>query len=105
MTVKEYITSKFQQFGIKLSDADLADISANMDINSTLTDENRKKAYKLLAEHVIPQLLLRPTSVSEKGFTISWNMDALMKYYAWLCEMAGIEPVGLSTIRDMTDIW
>ena len=105
MTVREYITGKFKPFGIGFSDADFADISASVDINSPFTGDNRKEVYRQLAECVIPQLLLRPKSVDENGFAISWDIDALMKYYEWLCATAEIEPVLGSSIIDVTDIW
>ena len=105
MTVREYLTGKFGSFGIKFTDADFADISASVDLSATFTENNRLKVYKQLAEFVIPQLLLRPKTVSENGFTISYDNDALMKYYAWLCQMAGVENVFASSIVGRSDMW
>lgn len=91
MTIKEYIVSKFQQFGITFSDADIADISLSVDIESEFSKENRNAVYLALVKTVIPQLLLRAKSISENGFSISWDNDALLKYYSWLCNELGIE--------------
>lgn len=91
MTVKAYITGKFQTFDIVLSEADLLDISMSVDVEEDFTKENRDTVFLALAKTVIPQLLLRAQSVSENGFSVSYNADALLKYYAWLCGELGIE--------------
>lgn len=107
MTIKDYITSKFQTFGIELSEADLADISMTVSLTGEFTQENKNDVYLALVGSVIPQLLLRPKSISESGFSISYDNDALLKYYAWLCNELGIEDTlnDISKISDASDIW
>jgi len=107
MTVKEYITSKLSGFGIKVSDADILEISFLIDPDEVLTESNRDTVLKAIALHVLPHLLLRAKSVSENGFSIGWDMDALLKYYAWLCNYLGIEDElnTISTITDISDHW
>lgn len=108
MTVKEYITSKFQQFGITLSDADLADIElSGVNLDDELTEENKAAALTVMVKSIIPTFLLRAKSVSENGFTISWDNDALMTYYTWLCSDLGIEDTltGVRQIVDITHYW
>jgi len=106
MTVREYITGKFTPFGISLSDADYADVSLRVDLDAVFSEDNRKDVYRQLAECVIPQLLIRPKSVSENGFEIqNCDVNALMQYYTWLCAEADIENKIGSSITDRTDIW
>ena len=107
MTIKDYITSKLQTFGIKLSEADLEDISMTVSLTDEFTQENKNDVYLALVGSVIPQLLLRPKSISESGFSISYDNDALLKYYAWLCNELGIEDTlnEISKISDASDIW
>lgn len=107
MTVKDYITSKFQPFGINLSEADLIDISMTVSLDDEFTADNKNDVYKALAISVIPQLKLRPKSIGEQGFSISYDTDALLKYYAWLCNELGIEDAlnDVSKISDASDIW
>lgn len=107
MIIKEYIKSKFQQFGITLSDADLVDISLSVDLGEELSKENRNSVYLALVKTVIPQLLLRAKSVSENGFAISWDNNALLKYYSWLCNELGIEDTlsRISKISNGTNRW
>ena len=93
MTVKDYITNKFQTFGINLSEADLIDISMTVSLDDELTADNKNDVYMALAISVIPQLMLRPKS--------------LLKYYAWLCKTLGIDDVlnDVSRITDASDLW
>ena len=105
MTVSEYVTGKFGQFGITVTDADLADISTVVNIGSTYTEDSRMAVYRSLVQFVIPHLLLRPRSVNEHGFGATWDNEALMKYYAWLCELTGEENVLGSSITDISEIW
>ena len=108
MTIKDYITSKFQTFGIQLSEADLIDISLSDNIDSEgEIDPDNKQLVDLAISGLIPQLLLRPKSISESGFSISYDNDALLKYYAWLCKELGIEDNlnEVSKISDASDLW
>lgn len=107
MTIKDYITSKFQTFGINLSEADLADISLTVSLTDEFTQDNKNNVYLALVGSVIPQLLLRPKSISESGFSISYDNDALKDYYAWLCNELGIQDNlnDVSKISDASDIW
>lgn len=92
MTVKDYITSKFQSFGINLSEADFADVAlSGVDIDSELTNDNRKAVYLSIVRFIIPQLLLRAKSISESGFSVSYDTEDILQYYAWLCGQLGIK--------------
>ena len=106
MTVKDYITSKFQSFDIELSEADLVDISLTVSLTDGFTQDNKNDVYLAITKF-IPQLLLRPKSISESGFSISYDNDALLRYYAWLCNELGIEDNlnEVSKISDASDIW
>ena len=107
MTIKDYITSKFQSFGIELSEADLVDISMAVSLTDEFTQDNKNNVYLAIVKNVIPQLLLRPKSISESGFSISYDNDALKNYYDWLCNELGIQDNlnDVSKISDASDIW
>ena len=92
MEVGEYIKQKFQTFGITLSEADLLDISLNSGI--AIEDEvssNNLSAISVGVAKFIPSLLLRATSVSESGFSMSWNVEGIRQYYAHLCRKYGLK--------------
>lgn len=92
MTVKDYISQKFQTFGINLSEADLLEISLSSGISGE--DEMIPSNIGLVSVAMakfIPSLLLRATSISENGFSMSWNTQGLKEYYSFLCKKYGLE--------------
>lgn len=88
MIVGDYIKQKFQTFGIRLSEADLLDIS--LEVNDEVTDDNKLKISVSIAKF-IPSLLLRAQSISESGFSMSWNIQGVKDYYSWACKEYGLK--------------
>ena len=92
MTVHEYISQKFQSFGINLSEADLLDMCLNAEISGE--DEMNEDCYGRVSVAIakfIPSLLLRATSISESGFSMSWNIKGIKDYYSLLCKQYGLK--------------
>lgn len=92
MTIREYISDKFGKFGIMLSDADLLDISLSAGVSGE--DEMDLVAHNRVNVSIakfIPSLLLRATSVSESGFSMSWDIKGIKDYYSWLCKKYGLK--------------
>lgn len=91
MTVNEYISQKFQTFGINLSEADLLDMcfSVGMMGNDCMYMDVYDKINVAIAKF-IPSLLLRATSISESGFSMSWNLEGIKQYYSFLCKRYGL---------------
>lgn len=87
MKVADYIKQKFQTFGIQLSEADLLDIS--LEVDSEVTEDNRLKINVSIVKFV-PNLLLRAQSISESGFSMSWNIQGIKDYYSWACKEYGL---------------
>lgn len=92
MTVTDYITGKFQTFGITVSEADLLEMSLASGIGEKeeMTQQNIGLVSVAIASF-IPSLLLRATSINENGFSISWNIDGIKEYYTYLCRKYGLE--------------
>ena len=90
MTVREYISDKFQSFGIQVSEADLLDMSlgANVSPDDEVTSTG---AISVAIARFIPSLLLRATSISESGFSMSWNTQGIKDYYSLLCRQYGLK--------------
>lgn len=92
MSIKEYISSKFQSFGIQVSEADLLDMSLNArvniedDVGADIIDN-----ISVAIAQFIPSLLLRPTSINESGFSMSWNTQGVKDYYSLLCKKYGLK--------------
>ena len=92
MTVNEYISQKFQSFNIQLSEADLLDMCLNSKISGE--DEMNNDCYDRVSVAIakfIPSLLLRATSISESGFSMSWNIQGIKDYYSFLCKRYGLK--------------
>ena len=92
MTVNGYIQQKFQTFGIQLSEADLLDMCLASKISGE--EEMNEDCYGLVSVAIakfIPSLLLRATSISESGFSMSWNLEGIKDYYSLLCKQYGLK--------------
>lgn len=78
MTVNDYILQKFQTFGVNLSEADLFDICLNAKISGggEMNEDCQTRVSVAIAKF-IPSLLLRATSISESGFSMSWNIQGI----------------------------
>lgn len=107
MNIREYISSLFT--GINIPEALMADTgldleqeySASLPIGQQIVD---------LCGGIINMVSVR--SVSENGFSMSWDTDKLNKFYLWLCKKYGIKPdpelldiLGVSSIIDISDTW
>ena len=92
MNVRKYISDKFQSFGIQVSEADLLDMSLNARVNieDDVMSDNVDSISVSIA-HFIPSLLLRPTSINESGFSMSWNTQGVKDYYSLLCKKYGLK--------------
>ena len=92
MTVNDYISQKFQTFGVNLSEADLFDICLNAKISGggEMGPSNIGLVSVAMAKF-IPSLLLRATSISENGFSMSWDTKGVKEYYSFLCKKYGLE--------------
>ena len=92
MTVADYIKGKFQTFGITVSEADLLELSLSSGISGE--DEMDQQNIGLVSVAMagfIPSLLLRATSINENGFSVSWNVEGIKQYYAFLCKKYGLK--------------
>ena len=92
MTVNEYISQKFQTFGIQLSEADLLDMCLASKISGVdeMSEDCQSRVSVAIAKF-IPSLLLRATSISESGFSMSWNIEGIKQYYSFLCKQYGLK--------------
>lgn len=92
MNVRKYISDKFQSFGIQVSEADLLDMSLNARVNiEDDVDADVIDNISVAIARFIPSLLLRPTSINESGFSMSWNTQGVKDYYSLLCKKYGLK--------------
>lgn len=114
MTIKDYILQKFSAFGT-ISEAELLDMSiaGQFSLDDEYTRDN-VNVVGVASIRFIEEKVFAPTlkSVSESGFSASWDFSNMGKYYLYLCRKFNIEPdknvleqIGISAIFDKTDIW
>lgn len=93
MTVKEFITKRYQSFGGVAPDHEIEAVvlAGELDPDANLTRETLMIAERAFVQR-IPEMLLQPTSVSELGVSISRaGQDALRIYYRAKCRELGLE--------------
>lgn len=114
MTIKDYILQRLNAFGT-ISEAELLDMSFNGDfcLDDEYSVENTGMVGIAMA-HFIEEKVLAPSmrSISEAGFSASWDYSNLGKYYMYLCNKYGIKAndavlgmLGVNVIKDITNLW
>ena len=93
---KEYLTKTLSRFNLTEDDIDL--ILAE---HPGLEEANFNAIYKSMSE------ILPVANISEGGFSLSWNMDALKMWYNALCKELGKENIlgGKPKVRNRSNSW
>ena len=111
MTIREYIEAKVGSFG--LTEAHLLDISSRVDIEAEYTPDAAKDTGLAICD-ILEEIVLSPkiASISESGFSQSWDYSNLGKLYMYLCRKYRRTPnsdvlsmLGISVIADRTGRW
>lgn len=103
MTYKEWITRTTRRFGIDSTDVEL--ILANQvelipNENETVNPKTAKTALVKEFASIIPL-----ANVSEGGYSVSWNMEAVKLWYRQTCDELGIVPADKPKVRDRSNLW
>lgn len=64
--------------------------STGLSAEDEVTKENHDVVNVGITRY-IPSLLLRATSVSENGFSMSWDIKGLKDYYSFMCRKYGLK--------------
>lgn len=91
MTVEDYIRQTFGDFGFNMSEAGLLDISlkAGVALNSEVGEGNINRIRYGIVKY-IPSILGRASSISESGFSMSWDTNGMIKFYRLECKRLGV---------------
>jgi hypothetical protein len=108
MTNKEYLTKTLNGLGISSDDIDIILLKA--DINGTATCASRDDMTNCdKAVYARMSIVLKSAmqNVTEGGYSISWNLDAVKAYYTALCNELGVDNVLFSRprIRNKSNLW
>lgn len=105
MTIGEYIKEKTSLWSVELSDGIIAAELARLELlpsDSLSAETNLDKFFY----NVIPDIILLPKSISEGGFSISYDKDAITAYYKILASRLGLPNLlAKDTITDITNRW
>ena len=102
MTNREYITAVTAKFNF--SDTDLAVLFENQ--KATL-DPDAECDVKVAKTAIVNEIasILPLYNVSEGGYSISWNFDAIKLWYRMACAELGIIPEGMSPTLKSVNVW
>ena len=105
MTIGDYIKGKFNLWSVDLSDDFIALELSRVNLDSASEMDYASNVDEFFY-NVIPDLILMPSNVSEGGFSLSYDKNAMSAYYKMLCTKLG-KPNLLSqnTIKDITSKW
>lgn len=103
MTYKEWLTKTTRRFGVSSEDVDL--ILANQaeliaDPEATVDTKTAKKALVKEFASIIPL-----ANVSEGGYSVTWNMEAIKLWYNQTCDELGVIPANKPKVRNRSNIW
>ena len=110
MTNGEFVRQQLRAFGITESDM-LLIVSDDFDPDAEVTDVAvaEKAMIPLIAKLAVSPYL---KSVSENGFSVSWDVSKIGWWYRYLCSKYNVTPdenvesaLGLSVIIDRTNKW
>ena len=112
MTIAGYIKQRFSYIG-EMSDVGASDFALDLGFNADKeVSTEDKKLIGTLIDGFIEENILHPTSVDESGFSASWSVDSIKTHIKLLLKKYGIDlneetasVVGLSVIKDVSDIW
>lgn len=104
MTNKQYLTKTLNGLNISADDIDIimlkAGIDADADVSTTDCDNAVYKRMSVVLKGMTQ-------NVTEGGYSVTWNMDAVKLFYTALCNELGKENVLFSRpkIRNKSNIW
>ena len=104
MTNKEYLTKSLDGLNITSDAIEIILLKAGLNENDNAdTAACDKAVYNRMS------IILKGTTqnVSEGGYSVSWNMEAVKMYYNALCNELGFENVlvGRPKVRNRSNYW
>lgn len=105
-TVKEYIEQKLSRFNVDCSTIEVKALMAEHSINEgeLVTEPAGIAKARQALTSILPELLMI-ASVSEGGYTVTWNTQGIKDYLAFLHKMNGSVDLSGATIEDSSSLW
>lgn len=104
MTNKEYLTKSLNGLNLSEDDIDIILLKSNISADDAVNVKNCDMAvYRRFS------VVLKGTmqNVTEGGYSVSWNMDAVKMFYNGLCNELGVDNllVAKPKIRNRSNVW
>lgn len=103
MTYKEWIATTVKRFGITGADVELILMNQADMIPDADADADPITAKRALVKEFASIIPL--ANVSEGGYNVSWNLDALKMWYNLTCGELGITPANKPKVRNRSNVW
>lgn len=100
MTYKKWMQLTGAKFNLSEDDIELIAANQGIDLEAEADVTTAKKALVSEFALVIPM-----ANVTEGGYSLSWNMEALKLWYRQACSELGITPVTTPSIRNASNRW
>lgn len=103
MTYKEWLLQTARRFGIEAADVDLIltnQQSAIPDADADVDVTTAKRALCAEFGSLIPL-----ANVSEGGYSVTWNWEAIKFWYNQTCGELGLTPVTTPKVRNRSNVW
>jgi hypothetical protein len=107
MKVRDYITANLELWSVDISDSliDAELINAGLNGDSEYNTEVEVKTNTLFY-NLIPKLLLRAKSVSEGGYSITYDNEAMIAYFGIIADKLELpNTLVKNKIRDRSNLW
>lgn len=101
-TNREYISAALNGMNISDSEIDLILLKSNLSGDESVNVSSCDNAIYNRLSVVLKGML---QNISEGGYSISWNMDAVKMYYSVLCQELGKPNMTKPQIRNRSNYW
>lgn len=104
MTNKQYLTTTLNGLNVSADDIEIIMLKAGIDADA---DADAGSCDNAVYNRMSVVLKGMTQNVSEGGYSVSWNMDAVKIFYNALCNELGKENVLFSRpkIRNKSNVW
>lgn len=104
MTNKQYLTKSLNGLNVSEDDIDIILLKGDIEADAPV---DIKACDKAVYKRISVVLKGATQNVTEGGYSITWNMDAVKLYYNALCNELGLENVlvGRPKIRNRSNVW
>lgn len=100
MTYKEWMTATGSRFNVSEADIELILVNQGIEPEEQVDVVKAKTAMCKEFAMVIPM-----ANVTEGGYSVSWNMEALKLWYKQTASELGLTDVTAPKIRNRSNIW